>query len=1679
MGNTRFIRTPTGIIRYDNNFTDEQLTKLQNIEYGAQVNTVLGVKGSNETKYRIGYIEITKDNIGLGLVNNTPDIEKNVNSAKKLTTGRDITIGNQTINFDGTKNIAYTLLEMGAVNRAGDTITGDLTVDGAATLKSTLGVTGATTLRDILNVAKATTLGSTLNVTGATTITGATTLKSTLGVTGAVTLNDILNVAKAVNLSDILTVNGVTTLKSTLGVTGAVTLSDILNVAKAVTLNDTLTVDGATTLDSTLNVSDAATLDSTLDVTGAVTLNDILNVAKAVTLSDILTVTGATTLKSTLGVTGATTLKSTLGVTGATTLKSTLGVTGAATLGSTLNVAGAVTLNDILKVIKAVTLSDTLTVDGAVTLNDILKVIKAVTLSDTLTVNGATSLKSTLGVAGAAALGSTLDVTGAVTLNDILKVIKAVTLSDILTVDGATTLKSTLGVAGATALNYTLSVKESTSLLSTLDVTGATTLKSTLNVAGATTLKSTLNVARDTTLSSTLTVTGATTLKSNLTVNGLTSLNNTLTGTTIVATTGFTGELTGNSSTATKLKTARSINGTSFDGSSNITTTKWGTTRTITIGITSKNFDGGSNIGWSLAEIGALPLTGGTMTGDIGIPISKSSIDGSVPYAGSSGSITAATGMNAYKTYLGSVTISSVWYNMISIRHRNGNGDGSNYGMVLYSALTSSGSLAWDKQTGSNSWQGERIILDSSNYTSYTVTKTGSGASGTWGISVSGSAGSVAWENVVRKPDSYNPSNHTHNYAGSTSAGGPANSLAGFTNTTNSATAVDNATQNGHVYVTGTSGIFSQNDGAAFVQAYSTSWVAQIYQDYRTGQIALRGRNNGTWQAWRKVLDSSNYTSYTVTKTGSGASGTWGINVSGNAATATKLATARTITLSGSVTGSASFDGSGNITISTSTNHSHNYLPLSGGTMTGNIAFSAVTSTSYPAKSNKITWSGSTDGAEIYYQVDASDAGRLVLNLTDDTDTRICFALNGSVKSYIDANGNFSANAATASKLATARTITLSGSVTGSGTFDGSGNLSISTTTNHTHNYAGSSSAGGAATTALACTGNAATATKLATARTITLSGSVTGSASFDGSGNITISTSANHSHSYLPLSGGTMSGNIQMGSNAIYVNGSTSYGIKYGSKTISSNTITGLILGDITTSGNRLNIMIAGNVYTNGILNVVSDTILDGNTTIGGKMTVYANASIFSDLNLGASGSIASNNTKAVTGGVVYNYLADNYLPLTGGTLTGAVTCNSAITFGNDDNYGIRTAANNYVNIGADDKRFYRSYINHMYGAYIHLSSNASTTNISYNGELICAKLTSSRTYYLPDESGTIALTNHTHSYLPLTGGTLTGAVTCNSAITFGNDDNYGIRTNANHKVNIGADNKRFSKSYINYMYGASIYLTSNGSITSTSYNGRLYCSTLTTSRNYYLPDKDGIIAMINDLNNYLPLSGGALTGAVTCNSTITFDGYTSGIRTSQNGYGYIGESDKRFSRLYTNYIYCDHISFSSDNGTNDSYTGSIICNTLTANRSYYLPDKSGNIAMTSDISDRRLKNYIKDTGYDESIGLLKTIPVRQFTYKSDPDIIRNGLFAQDVLKYMNDNNIGYRPYLVINPKEGEHKEIYDTTINEDDVIYSLSYLNFIPDLWNGWRYHDEIIEKQQKEIDYLKSVIKDLINK
>lgn len=65
-------------------------------------------------------------------------------------------------------------------------------------------------------------------------------------------------------------------------------------------------------------------------------------------------------------------------------------------------------------------------------------------------------------------------------------------------------------------------------------------------------------------------------LSSTSTFGGKATFNGGLSGT-------LTGSLSGNASTATTLQTSRTINGTSFNGSANITTSYWGTTRTFYI----------------------------------------------------------------------------------------------------------------------------------------------------------------------------------------------------------------------------------------------------------------------------------------------------------------------------------------------------------------------------------------------------------------------------------------------------------------------------------------------------------------------------------------------------------------------------------------------------------------------------------------------------------------------------------------------------------------------------------------------------------------------------------------------------------------------------------------------------------------------------------------------------------------------------------------------------------------------------------------------------------------------------------------------------------------------------------------------------------------------------------------
>ena len=81
--------------------------------------------------------------------------------------------------------------------------------------------------------------------------------------------------------------------------------------------------------------------------------------------------------------------------------------------------------------------------------------------------------------------------------------------------------------------------------------------------------------------------------------------------------------------------------------------------------------------------------------------------------------------------------------------------------------------------------------------------------------------------------------------------------------------------------------------GSLLVQ--TAAGVTQLYQTYlqTTPELYFRSYYSGSasWSTWQKVLTSTNYTAHAPTLTGTGASGTWGINISGTAAVATDLGT--------------------------------------------------------------------------------------------------------------------------------------------------------------------------------------------------------------------------------------------------------------------------------------------------------------------------------------------------------------------------------------------------------------------------------------------------------------------------------------------------------------------------------------------------------------------------------------------------------------------------------------------------------------------------------------------------------------------------------------------------------------------------------------------------------------------
>ncbi len=89
-----------------------------------------------------------------------------------------------------------------------------------------------------------------------------------------------------------------------------------------------------------------------------------------------------------------------------------------------------------------------------------------------------------------------------------------------------------------------------------------------------------------------------------------------------------------------------------------------------------------------------------------------------------------------------------------------------------------------------------------------------------------------------------------------------------------------NIRTSGGMTIYGGSGNFSSGDYHHFL-------ILDAYSD-------LYGitSNETSWKYYKRFLNNGNYTDYTVTKTGGGASGTWGISITGNAATATSASSA-------------------------------------------------------------------------------------------------------------------------------------------------------------------------------------------------------------------------------------------------------------------------------------------------------------------------------------------------------------------------------------------------------------------------------------------------------------------------------------------------------------------------------------------------------------------------------------------------------------------------------------------------------------------------------------------------------------------------------------------------------------------------------------------------------------------
>ena len=158
------------------------------------------------------------------------------------------------------------------------------------------------------------------------------------------------------------------------------------------------------------------------------------------------------------------------------------------------------------------------------------------------------------------------------------------------------------------------------------------------------------------------------------------------------------------------------------------------------------------DVGWDERVRGNLQVDGALTTGNInGVNVG---LDNYI-LGGSRDNITDENWVANAPSFIGTYSHGDYWFSTLSVRHRNGREDGTNYGMQLRSILTQPDNLSW-RQHLNGSWGGWKTLLDSSNTADYVVEQ---GTQGDWTYRKWNSGFAECWRNVSVTPGNVNANN--------------------------------------------------------------------------------------------------------------------------------------------------------------------------------------------------------------------------------------------------------------------------------------------------------------------------------------------------------------------------------------------------------------------------------------------------------------------------------------------------------------------------------------------------------------------------------------------------------------------------------------------------------------------------------------------------------------------------------------------------------------------------------------------------------------------------------------------------------------------------------------------------------------------------------------------------------